>query len=293
MERKEEGFTDQKAIVLPQGISEILQKDELTSLLCITDIGFYPKAKGHYRSRRVGSSQNILIYCTEGEGWCSINNRRVKVEKDQFFIIQSNTPHIYAASKINPWSIYWLHFTGEKENTFAKFYNNVYSINESPNARFNDRIKLFEEIYQNLEMGYSLENLQYTTLCLWHLLGSFLFVPQFREVNKIKEGDVIQESIKFMKQNIDKKLTLKDIADAVNYYSSHFGQLFQHKVKYTPLKYFNQLKIQKACQLLDFTDMKIKEIANKLDFYDQYHFSKVFTKCMGESPSLYRSKHKG
>lgn len=293
MERKKEGFPNQKAIVLPPAIKEILRQNELTQLLHITDIGFYPHATGHYIARKHGSKQHILIYCTEGEGWYSINNQRIKVGKDQFFIIQAETPHIYAAAEQNPWSIYWIHFTGEKSDTFKSFYNKLHTIDESPNARFKDRIQLFEEIYQNLEMGYSIENLQYTTLCLWHFLGSFRFIPQFREINKVIQGDIIQEAISYMRKNIDKKLTLEDIANSVQYSPSHFGQIFQKKSGHTPLNYFNQLKIQKACQFLDFSNMKIKEIADCLGFYDQYHFSKVFFKLIGETPSAYKKKNKG
>lgn len=142
-------------------------------------------------------------------------------------------------------------------------------------------------------MGYSIENLQYTTLCLWHFLGSFRFIPQFREINKVIQGDIIQEAISYMRKNIDKKLTLEDIANSVQYSPSHFGQIFQKKSGHTPLNYFNQLKIQKACQFLDFSNMKIKEIADCLGFYDQYHFSKVFFKLIGETPSAYKKKNKG
>jgi AraC-like DNA-binding protein len=53
------------------------------------------------------------------------------------------------------------------------------------------------------------------------------------------------------------------------------------------------LKIQKACQLLDFTDKKAKEIAFELAFNDPYYFSKVFTKYMHMSPKEYRMKKKG
>ena len=156
-----------------------------------------------------------------------------------------------------------------------------------------DRMQLFEEIYQNLEMGYSIENLEYTTLCLWHFIASFKFVSQFREINRAKQGDVTQEAISYMRKNIEKKLSLDDIAGSVNYSSSHFGQVFLKKSGYTPLNYFNQLKIQKACQLLDFSDLKIKEIAEQLGFYDQYHFSKVFYKQVGETPSSYKKRNKG
>lgn len=293
MERKKDGFKNQRAIVIPKQIIDVLQNNDITKLLYITDIGYYPYAQGHYRLRKEGSNQNILIYCTEGEGFVSIKGERFKVCKNQFFIIESESPHLYASSDSNPWSIYWLHFTGEKSSLFNQFYNKIYNIDESPISRINDRIQLFEEIYQNLEMGYSPDNLEYTSLCLWHFIASFRFIQQFREIKRSKQGDVVDAAINFMRNNIEKKLSLEDIAINVRYSQSHFGELFQKKTGYTPLKYFTQLKIQKACQLLDFTDMRIKEVADTLGFYDQYHFSKVFLKEIGETPSNYKRRVKG
>lgn len=293
MARKREGFEGQRAIVLPQSIKSLLIDNELTSLLYITDIGFYPKAEGHYRSRKEGAIQHILIYCTDGKGWININNATYYLKKEEFFIIESNTPHSYGASEKDPWSIYWIHFTGEKTHLFRSIYNKVIRIEEAPEARFDDRLLMFEEIYKNLEMGYSTENLEYVTHCLWHFIASFRFISQFREVNKSKKGDIIQESIKFMKENTNKHITLEDIAKIVNYSPSHFGQIFLKKTGHSPLNYFNQLKIQKACQMLDFTEMKVKEISFELGFYDQYHFSKTFLKITGETPTQYKKRNKG
>lgn len=74
MERKKDGFDGQRAIVLPQTIKDLLKSNELTSLLYITDIGFYPNANGHYRIRKEGTEQHILIYCTNGKGWISMTS---------------------------------------------------------------------------------------------------------------------------------------------------------------------------------------------------------------------------
>lgn len=293
MEKKKEGFKNQKAIVIPHDIKNILKTDNLTKLLYVTDIGYYPNAKGHFRTREKGSKQHILIYCEEGEGWYMINNQRMRVRKNQFFILSAGTRHTYAASETNPWSIYWLHFAGEQSHLFEAIFNNTFEIEDSSTARFKDRIQLFEEIYQNLEMGYSIENLQYTTLSLWHYLGSYRYIPQFREINKAKSINVIQQAINYMKTNIEKRLTLEMIAKEVSYSTSHFSMVFTQKTSFTPLDYFNHLKIQIACQYLDFSDLKIKEIAIKLGFNDQYYFSKVFTKYMSCSPSEYKAKKKG
>lgn len=293
MEKKKDGFPNEKAIVIPQEILLKVQKNPMTSLLYPTDIGYYPHAENHYRQREEGSEQHILIYCHEGEGWYDIGKGRCFIKKNQFFIIEAGTPHTYVASAQHPWSIYWVHFAGEKSCLFAELFNRTSHIDDSPSARFDDRIRLFNEILVNLEMGYSVENLEYITLCLWYLLGSFRYIPQFREINKPQTQDTMQKVINFMKANLNKQLTLEDIAQSVNYSPTYLSTVFTQKAGMSPISYFNQLKIQKACQLLDFTDKKAKEIAFELSFSDPYYFSKVFSKYMHMSPKEYRMKKKG
>lgn len=298
MEQKKDGFIGQKAIVVPHTIMDTLAANDITRTLYITDIGYYPHAAGHFRERENGSLQQILVYCVEGEGWVSFGGSRNRVRKGQFFIIEAGTPHTYAASASKPWTIYWLHFTGEESNRFAQYCNRIHTIDRVTDTRSEDRIQLFENIYGNLEMGYHINNLQYVTLSLWHLLGSFLFVPQFctngnHAGEAITGGDTIQLAINYMKAHIGERLTLQELARETGYSPSYFGQLFLRQTGYAPLCYFAQLKIQEACSLLDFSQMKIKEIAYHLGFYDQYHFSKTFREQTGESPRAYRQRRKG
>jgi len=55
--------------------------------------------------------------------------------------------------------------------------------------------------------------------------------------------------------------------------------------------YYNQLKIQRACSYLQFSDLKIKEIAFRLGYYDPFHFSKSFKKETRLTPKEYRQKY--
>ena len=84
------------------------------------------------------------------------------------------------------------------------------------------------------------------------------------------------------------KLTLKDLATYFGYSESYFYRLFFKEIQYAPVEYFNQLKIQRACQLLKSTNMKISQIAVKLAFDDPYYFSRIFKKTVGKSPKSYR-----
>ena len=172
-------------------------------------------------------------------------------------------------------------------------FNHVFEITETAEARLQERLALFEEIFLNLETGYSPDNLSYASSCLWHLLASYRYIVQFRTIKRIRHTDFAQTAIAYMRSHLGERLTLDDIARSANYSPSHFGQLFLRHTGCTPLHYFNQLKIQRSCQLLDFTDARIKEIAEQLGFFDQYHFTKAFVRYMGETPSRYRKHRSG
>ncbi|MDR0863786.1 MAG: helix-turn-helix transcriptional regulator, partial [Candidatus Symbiothrix sp.] len=107
-----------------------------------------------------------------------------------------------------------------------------------------------------------------------------------------KEQDVVHKSIQYMKDNLENKITSNDIASHAGYSEARFNSLFSQKTSYSPMAYYNQLKIQRACSYLQFSEMKIKEIAFRLQFYDQFHFSKTFRQEIGMTPKEYRKMHR-
>jgi len=293
MIKKKEGFEGQKAIVLPHSIVHMLEKDPITAPIHATDIGYYPDARFHFRERKNGCRQYVLIFCTEGKGWFKVEDRRYDVLPNTFFILPPGVHHSYGADDDNPWSIYWIHFQGDTAVHIANRSNVVNHIHPALVGTTDDRIQLFEEIYQSLDNGYSTENLQYTSMCLWHFLSSFIFVDQFKHRLYEKKQDVISRTIEYFKQNLSRNLMLKEIAGHLGLSASHFSFLFRRRTGYSPLEYFSRLRIQRACQYLDLTDLRIKEISSLLGYDDPYYFSRVFNNVMGLSPRNYRRNKKG
>ena len=162
-------------------------------------------------------------------------------------------------------------------------------IKEADNSRIQDRLILFTEIYRNIERDiYDIDNLQYTSFCLLHFLASLKYIKSFREIKSIGKIDNIQKCVQFMKDHLEEKITLKDIADFGGYSITRINTLFRIETGLTPMEYFSNLKIQRACIYLRDSDLKIKEIAFKLNYFDQFHFSKTFYKKMGIPPQRYR-----
>jgi len=291
MEAIADGFKGEKAIVTPYNVRTHQEKNPITKQLYVTHIGYYPDAKFHYRVRENGADQYIFIYCVKGKGWIVYNNERYILTENHFFILPRNEYHEYGSDLHNPWSIYWIHFKGENAGLFRQIIGKHINIELADNSRIRDRIQLFEEIYQNLEMGYNPDNLEYITFCLMHFLASLKYIPQYREIKTVKETDVIQKSIVFMKEHLEEKIILNDIANAVGYSASHLNTLFMQRTLISPIAYFNQLKIQRACSYLQFSKLKIKEIAFRLNYYDPFHFTKAFVKEMEITPKEYRKRY--
>lgn len=287
MIRKKDGFDGQRAIVLPKPVVKVCERHSLIKNLHVTDIGFYPKAQFHYRERETGSTQNILIYCNDGFGWANINNKNFRIKQGEYLIIPQSIKHKYGADEQHPWSIFWVHFKGEKAGELVNILKGGKEIFHSEVSFADKRNDQFHNIYDTLETGYSTDNLVYVNLMLWSYLTSFCF-PHLYNNPERTNNSAIETVIEHMQTNIQNTITIGELANLVHISTSHFSALFKKKTGYPPLEYFTHLKIQKACQYLEFTDMHVKELCYLLGYNDPFYFSRLFTKYMTRSPIEYR-----
>ena len=127
-------------------------------------------------------------------------------------------------------------------------------------------------------------------MCLGHFITTMIYNDRYDTRGKLNRKDVIDNAVDFLSKNISEMLPLDKMAAAVNLSPSHFSYLFKKKTGFSPIEYFNHLKVQKACQYLLFTDLRVREIALELGIEDPYYFTRMFTKVMGMSPNNYREK---
>ncbi|MBC3789271.1 AraC family transcriptional regulator [Spirosoma utsteinense] len=289
--RKGRGFTGERMIEIPKEVVEKCRSMPLINTLFITQMGFFPKARYHYYQRPNGMSQVILLYCTDGMGWIQVPHGRVTIQAGSVFAIAPGVPHSYGADTDNPWTIYWFHLSGNQcaAVTIAT-KNEKEAAPQAVRVGFSDeRIQLFNQIVDIFLNGYSQSNLLAANLTLSYLLASFILPDNFqKEVVPAATANPTNRAISYMQSNLSKTVTLDNIAQSANLSSSFFSRKFKQDTGYAPIEYFNHLRIQKACQLLHFSDLRINEVASQLGIDDPFYFSRLFKKQMGISPVEYR-----
>lgn len=289
-----DGFKGERALSMPMAALKFMESNALTSPLYVTHIGYYPVAKHHYRERSEPIDQWIFIYCIDGAGRYTIDGVTHRVEANQYFFIPAGAPHNYQADEQNPWTIYWIHFKGDMASEIVGKINTPQSIYHSSNSRINDRLTLFEEIFHTLEMGLSPQNMQFASCALFYFLGSVVYLNEYRRaLLRNKTDNTIELASHYILENLDKKITVNELANILGYSASHLSAIFRRDISSSPTEYINAIKIREGCRLLDFTDMKINQIGPKVGINDSYYFTRLFTRIMGVSPTEYRRQKKG
>ena len=111
-----------------------------------------------------------------------------------------------------------------------------------------------------------------------------------RSVSKIEKSDYPEEVytiLLYMEQNIDRNLTVADIADKFNKSESTLKKLFSAHLGCGVIAKFNDMKLRHAKVLIRERNLNFTEIAEVLGFSSVHYFSRLFKKKTGMTPSEY------
>lgn len=102
----------------------------------------------------------------------------------------------------------------------------------------------------------------------------------------------IQKSFEFIDKNINKPINIKDLCQHLNISKSVLYKSFKKQLNISPNQYINEKKIAKAKDLINNTEMPIKEIADNLGFTNTTYFYKLFKKTTGITPVQFKKQTK-
>lgn len=98
----------------------------------------------------------------------------------------------------------------------------------------------------------------------------------------------IAKVCEYIEQNLDKELSLSDVAALVNMSESAFSHFFKKRTGLTYINYVNNQRIAKACTLLSDTTLSASEICYDCGFNNKSNFIRIFRKKKNMTPIEYR-----
>lgn len=101
----------------------------------------------------------------------------------------------------------------------------------------------------------------------------------------------VHNAIECIYANLHRRITVNEIAEAVQLSPSHLSRLFKKEMDISISDYIRGKKIEHAKNLLRYSDYSYIEISNYLSFDSQSHFIKVFKEYEGITPRHYRNQY--
>jgi two-component system, response regulator YesN len=107
---------------------------------------------------------------------------------------------------------------------------------------------------------------------------------------RVKHQNPIQVAKDWIKSNLHENITIKKIAQQVYMNPNYFCDYFKNQTGETILDYVTTVRLEKAKELLEKTDLKIYDISLLVGYQDTKYFSRLFKQWIGQTPSHFRDQ---
>jgi AraC-like DNA-binding protein len=293
LNRIAEGFRGQRLVVLPATVRERVQTHPLLNGLLVTDAGIFPSARLHFIERKHGVPTTLLIACLAGHGWVKMpEEAEQQVVPGSLVWLPANMPHAYGAVEGDPWTIEWVHFRGTEVDSWRELIGIPLSGGVLKNSAKTTAELRLGQVWAHLERGYSLANLAAASGALRSSMAAIAGKLSADDGQQMAQ-ERVAASMVWMKGRLAEPLRLAELASYSGLSVPHYTVLFRRQAGFSPIDWFNRLRIQWACELLDTTQASVAEIARQTGFFDPYYFTRCFRRVVGIPPRKYRRVPKG
>lgn len=272
--------------------------------LTVSTVGFddikagddYPTpghADGYYFHKETGRilDEFQLLYIAEGKGiFKSSHQKEVELNEGDMFLLFPGEWHTYYPNPVIGWKSYWIGFKGKNINDrleagFISKEKPIYHVGYSAAI-----IWLYEEA---LKVAHEEPPYMQQILAgqVNHLVGMMYALKHTNELGKSTVRlDMMNRAKKHIRESLESSLTIQQVAERLGMSYSNFRKQFKEYTGLSPATYQQDLKLQRAKELLCTTNMSIKEIAYRLNFDSPDYFSAKFKTKTGRKPSDLRPK---
>lgn len=247
---------------------------------------FYITDVTHAFETNFERSESSIITCRETFGICFVKSGSVIFYCDDKSYLCNKTQAVILPKGAS--------YSWKCNNDCCVFMINFSCLNKLDSKDFSEIPLRNPDIYFNdlhiLEKYYSkrkvIGNAQYLSV-LYKIIAMLCKENHIEPCLQIKGADEFINNHFF-----DSNLNNHILAKHFNLSVSHFRNLFKKTYNTSPMNYVHNLRIEKAKQLLLYSNFTITEISEKCGFSNLYSFSRAFKSSVGISPNNYTKFNK-
>ena len=250
-----------------------------------TEAGIF-YARSQFNTIRDFKDSYLLFYTIDGCGIIRQNDTVIRLLPGQALLINCRTPQSYYTDpETGNWTHYWVHFDGSGMPAFEDLL-----IPERRNVPVRFHTTAMQEhldlILKNLE-NTSAETILQDSL-LVHQILTDMILNTGEPVSQNQE--MILKSAAYIQRHYTEPIKLETLMDIAHMSKAWYMRMFRKYIGTTPYNHILSLRITKAKEYLEITDMTVHEIAIATGFTDDPSFSTRFSAMTGMSPLKYRKE---
>lgn len=228
----------------------------------------------------------LLHFVKSGKGIIEFDGNQTCMNKNTLFILPPDKEIRYVLDKKQNWEYYWINFNGSAVQKILN-YLGVSSQDFYINCNNSKCLTFFKVA---LAAKADKDSQFFTVMhCLMQIFEEIC--RNYRRLNtaRTNEAPLFEQILDYVHEHLyDCDLRAKGVADKFFLSPCYFSTLFDKNANVSFKEYINYERIKKATELLDSTELLIKEIAEAVGFSDPLYFGKVFKRYRLVSPFEYR-----
>lgn len=260
--------------------------DKATNLsLWVCQCGWEKCESGHFFGP--GVRDHFLIhYAINGKGQLKTADKIYTIEKGQGFLITPGEVTTYVADEKSPWEYFWVGFKGVDAQHLLK---RCMLSSQSPVFTCSDTVKIKSHFTKMLSAFKQNKGREYAMLAYLYLFFSELSAQSILQNPQTSNVKVyLNSAVAYINDNYSYDINVTKLASHIGIDRTYLYRIFMDSISISPEQYLLKVRMTKAANLLKETDYPVLQVAYSTGYKDISHFSNIFKRFFGVSPSVYR-----